>query len=110
MGGDIHTVTLADLEGFFTRVDERLQQEETVYLIGGSALLLLGNPRATLDIDYVGADTPQPATRLAAVIEKGYVTFDQLEALAQRLLKQASAFAIDPDAFRSHLDALRQAE
>lgn len=41
---------------FLQELGNRSPQTATVYLLGGSALCLLGNPRPTLDIDYVGND------------------------------------------------------
>lgn len=41
---------------FLAEVGRRYQKTTDLYLIGGSALSLLGNPRPTLDIDYVGDD------------------------------------------------------
>jgi len=35
---------------------KRYAREATLLLLGGSALCLLGSPRPTLDIDYVGDD------------------------------------------------------
>jgi len=40
------------LKTFLVRVGELQSQRANLYLLGGSALLLLGNPRQTLDIDY----------------------------------------------------------
>jgi hypothetical protein len=45
-------VTQATLTKFLTRLGERYSNPATLYLLGGSALLLLGNLRQTLDIDY----------------------------------------------------------
>jgi len=39
------------------RLGERCVQETRLYLLGGSALRLLGSPRETLDVDYT-ADVP----------------------------------------------------
>ena len=61
-------LTKSDIENFLYELGTRLATEETLYLIGGSALLLLGNPRGTLDIDYVGSDYPPPSDTLAATI------------------------------------------
>ncbi|MCL5276022.1 MAG: hypothetical protein M1434_14970 [Chloroflexi bacterium] len=47
---------------------ERIQQPTTLHLVGGGALCLLGSPRRTLDIDYVGSDLPIPEDVLAATI------------------------------------------
>lgn len=41
---------------FLTEIGNRYKHPATLYLLGGSALLLLGNERPTLDIDYVGDD------------------------------------------------------
>ncbi|RIK53012.1 MAG: hypothetical protein DCC57_09030 [Chloroflexi bacterium] len=37
-------------------VGRRYTQPAQLFLLGGSALCLLGSPRPTLDIDYVGDD------------------------------------------------------
>lgn len=44
------------LRSFLTRLGERQVEPERLVLLGGSALVLLGAPRTTLDIDYVGDD------------------------------------------------------
>ena len=41
---------------FLARLGEIQVEPVSLMLLGGSALLLLGNPRTTLDIDYVGDD------------------------------------------------------
>lgn len=41
---------------FLKALGERYPQPATLFLLGGSALCLLGSPRPTLDIDYVGDD------------------------------------------------------
>ncbi len=61
-------LTSADIEEFLRRLGERVQQPTTLYLIGGGALCLLGSPRRTLDIDYVGSDLPMPGDALATTI------------------------------------------
>ncbi len=45
-------VTLATLETFLRRLGERFTGAGDLYLLGGSALCLLGNPRTTVDVDY----------------------------------------------------------
>jgi hypothetical protein len=45
-------VTSAALESFLQKLGERISQRVTLYLLGGSALCLLGSPRETLDVDY----------------------------------------------------------
>jgi len=48
----METVTLQGLQAFFQRVGEQFPTPATLYLLGGSALCLLGSPRETLDVDY----------------------------------------------------------
>lgn len=45
-------VTLANLEAFFEQVGKRYHDTASLYLLGGSALALLGSPRTTVDVDY----------------------------------------------------------
>jgi len=46
----------SELENALTQLGERLPPESRLTLIGGSALLLLGSPRLTMDIDFIGDD------------------------------------------------------
>ena len=46
--GNIATTEILD---FLKRLGERYVRPATLFLMGGSALCLLGNPRRTLDID-----------------------------------------------------------
>ena len=50
-------VTPDTLMTFLARLGERCDGETHLYLLGGSALRLLGSPRETLDVDYA-ADVP----------------------------------------------------
>jgi hypothetical protein len=45
-----------ELEKTLAELGKRLPPESHLTLIGGSALLLLGSPRLTMDIDFVGDD------------------------------------------------------
>ena len=38
------------------KLGERVPPDSHLVLVGGSALALLGNPRLTIDIDFVGDD------------------------------------------------------
>lgn len=61
-------VTSAVLQAFFERLSERYRGAGELYLLGGSALCLLGNPRETLDIDYtveLPAGEPEEGLRTA---------------------------------------------
>lgn len=48
----METITSAALQHFLWELGERIQSPANIYLLGGSALCLLGSPRETLDIDY----------------------------------------------------------
>lgn len=48
----MEAVTLETLRLFLQRLGARYPGSGTFYLLGGSALALLGNPRTTVDIDY----------------------------------------------------------
>jgi hypothetical protein len=48
----MEAITSATLETFLQRLGERFSSEGALYLLGGSALCLLGNPRTTADVDY----------------------------------------------------------
>lgn len=52
-------VTPETLTAFLKRLGETFSDKATFYLLGGSALLLLGNPRQTLDIDYTTDLNPE---------------------------------------------------
>ena len=51
-------VTSEVLHMFFQRLSERYPGRGEFYLLGGSALCLLGNPRETLDVDYAVEPAP----------------------------------------------------
>ena len=68
MGKSTGSLTIADIETFLRRLGDRYPHPTTLYLLGGSALCLLGSPRRTLDIDYFGSDRPDPEDVLAATI------------------------------------------
>lgn len=54
-------ITSDHIRALLTEVSRRYQEPATLYLLGGSALCLLGSERATLDIDYVGHDLQKDA-------------------------------------------------
>ena len=68
MGHSAGGLTAAEIEAFLRRLGECVQEPATLYLVGGSAMCLLGSPRRTLDIDYVGSDLPKPEDELATTI------------------------------------------
>ena len=48
----MESITAQALEQFFKRLGEEISAPTKFFLVGGSALCLLGSPRETLDIDY----------------------------------------------------------
>jgi hypothetical protein len=52
-------VTSAAILSFLQRVGERWAAPSTLYLPGGGALCLLGNPRETRDLDYTVEVAPE---------------------------------------------------
>jgi hypothetical protein len=65
MGG----IATAEILDFLQRLGERYPHSARLFLLGGSALCLLGNPRRTLDIDYLAESPPDKAAELQATIE-----------------------------------------
>ncbi len=61
-------VTAVNLRSFLQRLGERYPGPATIYLLGGSALCLLGSPRVTLDVDYIVEVAPEDAARFQAVL------------------------------------------
>ena len=61
-------VTAVNLRSFMQRLGERYPGPATIYLLGGSALCLLGSPRVTLDVDYTVEVAPEDAARFQAVL------------------------------------------
>lgn len=60
--------TAVNLTLFLQRLGERYSRPATIYLLGGSALRLLGSPRVTLDVDYTIELAPEDAARFQAVL------------------------------------------
>jgi hypothetical protein len=52
-------ITSAAILWFLQRLGERWEAPSTLYLLGGGALCLLGNPRETRDLDYTVKVAPE---------------------------------------------------
>lgn len=63
-------LTLATFQFFLARLGEKFITPTELYLIGGSALYLLGNQRITSDIDYVGNDLPDSKDIIQPTIQQ----------------------------------------
>jgi hypothetical protein len=61
-------VTVATLREFLRRLGERFGGQGDLYLMGGSALCLLGSPRTTVDIDYAFEPEMSAAGRFETAI------------------------------------------
>jgi len=63
----MESLTTQALNAFFQRLGEQLSSPATLYLLGGSALCLLGSPRETLDVDFAFENPPPDAK---AILER----------------------------------------
>jgi hypothetical protein len=63
-------VTSEALKTFLQRLGERYPNPAEFYLLGGSALCLLGSLRETLDVDYTFELNPELAQEFQATLEK----------------------------------------
>ena len=66
----MEAVTKANLRAFLERLGKQYEGSATFYLLGGSALCLLGNPRVTVDVDYWYAIAADEKERFVAVVEE----------------------------------------
>jgi len=55
----MEAVTSVAIQQFIQRLAERYSGTGTLYLLGGSALCLLGSPRETRDVDYTFEVAPE---------------------------------------------------
>lgn len=62
-------ITVNTLQAFLQKLGERYTQPGTLYLLGGCALCLLGNPRATQDVDYWVELEPETAQTFQNVVD-----------------------------------------
>jgi hypothetical protein len=63
-------VSVVVLQAFLQRLGEIYTKPATIYLLGGSALCLLGNPRETLDVDYTIELEPQSKAKFIEAVDK----------------------------------------
>jgi hypothetical protein len=64
----MEAITAAILRTFFERLAQRLENPATLYLLGGSALCLLGSARVTLDVDYDLELPPDESAQVESII------------------------------------------
>lgn len=70
------SLSLSDIENFLQRLGNECASPTVIYLLGGTALFLLGNPRTTEDIDYLGDDLPSADDDFALLIKKIAIELD----------------------------------
>ena len=61
-------VTQTVLQSFLRRLGERYPGQGTLYLLGGCALGLLGNPRTTVDVDYTLELEPESLAQFQEIL------------------------------------------
>lgn len=66
----MEAVSVTNLTLFLQRLGERFTAPATLYLLGGSALCLLGNPRTTLDVDYTFEVAPEDTSRFQTTLNE----------------------------------------
>jgi hypothetical protein len=64
----MESVTARVLQAFFQRLGEQLIAPATLYLLGGSAMCLLGSPRETLDVDFTFENPPPEAEAILGIL------------------------------------------
>lgn len=62
-------IATTEIQTFLDALGERYTRPATLYLLGGSALCLLGNPRRTIDIDYTFIAPSSDIEQLTATID-----------------------------------------
>ena len=83
-------VTPEILTAFLKRLGEIYPNQTTFYLLGGSALLLLGNPRQTLDVDYTTNLDPEQKRELEDNLKQLSAQFRlDIEAVPLKSLSQS---------------------
>ncbi len=70
------SLSLSDIETFLQHLGNECNNPTVIYLLGGTALFLLGNPRSTEDIDYVGDDHSSPTDDFALLVKKLAIELD----------------------------------
>jgi hypothetical protein len=93
----VEPITTDRLRSYFERLGKRFEGGGVLYLLGGSAMALLGSPRTTVDLDYtLGSETESQEQLEAAIAE-----------LAEEMHLDAESDII-PSEFREYMDELRR--
>lgn len=99
---------------FLAAVGRRHPHPARLLLLGGSALCLLGSPRPTLDIDYVGDDTTKidrgfdtDIDDIVFLIRRDFAQLETLEPVVQYAATRSSEFGLSQREMFDHLQAVR---
>ena len=96
---------------FLARLGERCDREARLYVLGGSALRLLGSPRETLDVDYTPYSIAlSKITRgfesdledVLFLLRTGTIAFQELEMHFRAILPRVAKVDIDPKEFQAY--------
>ena len=90
------------IQEFLARLGSRYPKQATLYLLGGSALILLGSSRDTLNIDYVGNDMQKDDFQI--LIEE---IAAELEQIIKNSLSRAGKFDFHPEIL-AHFEYLKK--
>ncbi len=94
------------LQSMLTKLGTHLPAGSQLFLLGGSALTLLGSPRHSQDIDFVGDDVypselhrtiVKRAEEVKVQIDKGFIEFNELERIVLKSKSEAGKFDLHPD-------------
>jgi hypothetical protein len=66
----MESITVLALQEFLQRLGAGCTEPAEFYLLGGSALCMLGSPRETLDIDYTCQLPPEQALSFQALLDR----------------------------------------
>lgn len=99
-------VTSETIRAFLQRLSERYTQGGQFYLLGGSALCLLGSPRETRDIDYVADIAPEGQAQFQAAIAMNWGVNCGLEADLEDALFMLRERLIQFDELQAHFNAI----
>ena len=109
---NLENVTAQILQLFFQRLGEEFASPTTLYLLGGSALCLLGSPRETLDVDYALENPTQDAV---AIIDQlaAELRLDLEAVPLEEFIPLPENFGtrrrfIDPKEFQQYFETLRK--
>jgi hypothetical protein len=95
-------VTTVALHQFLQKLGEQISHPVKLFLLGGSALCLLGSPRETLDVDYSLESSPLPGGAGTGEIEQIISQLSSELRLDLEVVPLAEFIPLPPDAEKRH--------